>query len=51
MSEKENYCERHDVNIEQLPDDYTFCPYCREEERIEAERMEKMTRDPRVEPY
>lgn len=49
--ERENYCELHDLNIDALPDDYDFCPYCREEARQSAEMMHRATRDRRVEPW
>ena len=51
MSEKDNYCEKHEVDIDSLPKDYDFCPYCREEKRIEGRRVHEMTRDPMIEPY
>lgn len=51
MSDEENYCERHDVDIDSLPKDYTFCPYCREERRIDAARVEQQARDRTLEPY
>lgn len=51
MGENENHCERHDVDLDNLPSGYTRCPYCEEEERIEAERQHHMTRDPTLEPW
>jgi hypothetical protein len=47
----EDYCEKHDVDITKLSDDYADCPYCIEEERIEREEMERATRDRSMEPY
>lgn len=49
--EKENYCEQHDVDIDALPADYDFCPYCREESKREAELQHQVTRDPTLEPW
>lgn len=49
--EPESYCERHDVNVDSLPRDYTRCPYCVEEERRDAELAHRMTRDPMDEPW
>ncbi|QSG06358.1 hypothetical protein HSR121_2026 [Halapricum desulfuricans] len=52
MSEKkDNYCERHDVDLDALPAGYTRCPYCEEEERIQAEQEHLMTRDLSLEPW
>lgn len=48
-SSDEYVCERHE--IKQLPTGYSRCPYCEEEERIEAERRHMMTRDRTVEPW
>lgn len=44
------YCERHDLEWELLTA-CDRCPLCVEEERQEAERRHRQTRDPAVEPY
>lgn len=41
----DNHCERHDVDIESLPD-RDHCPYCRMERDREAELVERATRHP-----
>lgn len=46
-----NRCEKHDVDIAALPDDYDFCPYCREEQKREDRIRHDATRDPTIEPY
>ncbi|UBF22659.1 hypothetical protein HRTV-25_gp78 [Halorubrum tailed virus 25] len=50
-SEKENYCERHDVNLDALPTGYTRCPYCEMEADREAQLRHQATRDPTLEPW
>lgn len=43
------YCERHNINHGRLA--VAGCPACREEKRIEAERVHHQTRDRRKEPW
>jgi hypothetical protein len=48
----EMYCEEHNLQspaYEDTPDPH--CPYCREEQKREAQLMHEATRDPMVEPY
>jgi len=47
----QDYCDRHDIDISELPNDYDYCPRCRQERDREHELMERATRDPTLEPY
>lgn len=49
--EKDNHCERHDVDLDNLPSGYDGCPYCEEESRIAGELEHIQTRDPTMEPW
>lgn len=39
----DNYCESHDIDIDQLSG-YDRCPYCRMEQDREAQLVERATR-------
>ena len=52
MADTDYYCERHDVKEPHYKDtEDPHCIYCREERKIQAQRIHDATRDPMVEPW
>jgi hypothetical protein len=45
------YCDKHEIDTDDLPVDYTECPLCREERAIRAQEREQYTKDQYREPY